>query len=257
MNLIHMLGIISIVFCSSLFLMCYFRKRLNHSILNPLFIAACAVCFFCWNYAAYERGWLEDGFMTLENISPFICTVILLTPFMSKKIRDLTYSAIAFLACGMFLALFVSPAAAYISNHQYEATFVYVSEASCHLIMALYGFYLVLVGKVKINYKSLGKAALFIYSAVLFGVFLNYFYHVENFGMNMHGEYSIYWLDIFRSFDATFIAYIIGISGVLLLGFAALIFLDKISRGKESQEEPDLTEATEIQGFEGLKETNN
>ena len=247
MNMIHMMGIISIVFFSSLFLMCYFRKKLNHSILNPLLIGACAVFFFCWNYAAYEYGWLEDGFMTLENISPFICTIILLTPFMSKKVKDLAYCAIAFLGCGMFLALFTSPATEYLVNHQYNAKFVHISEASCHLIMGIYGFYLVLAGKVKVSYKSLAKASLFIYASVLFGVFLNYFYHVNNFGMNMHGKYSIYWLDIFRSFDATFMAYIIGIFGVLLLGFATLIFLDTISREKEPKSKPELAEAIEVE----------
>lgn len=233
MNMIHMLGILAIVFFSSLFFMCYFREKLNHSVINPLFIVACAVCFFSWNYAAYELGWLEDGFMTFENISPFICTVILLTPFLSKKIRDAAYSAYAFLAFGMFLALFLSPIAKSINNNQENATFLLVSEASCHLIMSIYGFYLILVGKVKLNFKSLGKAAVFIYSAVFFGVFLNFFYHLDNFGMNMHGEYSIYWLKIFGSFGSTLIAYLIGILGVLLLGFAAAIFLDKISKEKE------------------------
>ena len=229
MNMIHMLGILAIVFFSSLLLMCYFRKSLNHSILNPLFIGACAVCFFCWNYAAYERGWLEDGFMTLENISPFMCTVMLLTPFMSKKIKDVAYSAYAFLALGMFLALFISPIAKSFSNNQENANFLYASEASSHLVMSLYGFYLILVGKVKLNLKSLGKAAAFIYSSVLFGVMLNYFFHLDSFGMNMHGEYSIYWLDIFQSFEATLIAYLVGILGVLLLGFATAVFLDEIS----------------------------
>ena len=247
MNMIHMLGIIAIVFFASMFLMCYFREKLNHSILNPLLIGACAVFFFCWNYAAYERGWLADGFMTLENISPFICTIILLTPFMSNKIKDLAYSAIAFLACGMFLALFVSPGTEYIVNHQFKANFVHISEASCHLIMAIYGFYLILVGKVKINFKSFGKSVLFIYSSIAFGVFLNFFYHVNNFGMNMHGAYSIYWLEIFRNFEATFVAYIVGVLGVLLLGFATEIFLDKISKAKEFPTDPNLSEVAEVQ----------
>ena len=97
MNMIHMLGVLTIVFFSALTLMCIYRKKLNNPIINPLLIFACAVFFFCWNYAAYLRGWLSDGFMTLENISPFICTVILLTPFMSKRTKDFAYSAIAFL----------------------------------------------------------------------------------------------------------------------------------------------------------------
>ena len=261
MNMIHMLGILAIVFFSSLFLMCYFRKKLNHSILNPLLIFACAAFFFCWNYAAYEHGWLEDGFMTLENISPFICTAILLTPFMSDKVKDLAYCSIAFLACGMFLALFISPVTEFLKNHQYNAKFIHISEASCHLIMAIYGFYLILVGKVKSNFKSLAKAALFIYSVILFGVFLNFFYHVNNFGMNMHGGYSIYWLDIFSNFEVTLIAYLVGIFGTLLLGFATAMFLDKISKEKEPQADADVAKVAEVQNpdkhIDKIGEINN
>lgn len=234
MHMMQMLGGLTLVFFVGLFLMCFFRERLSqHPFINSLFVIVCAAFFFCWNYAAYERGWLEDGFMTLENISPMICTVILLTPFMQKKIRDLAYCAIGFLAFGMFLALYISPGAEYFTKHNYTATFMHVSEASCHLVMALYGFYLILVGRVKLTWQSFGKACIFVYVSIGFGVFLNWCFHLANFGMNMYGDYSIYFLDIFGSFKATFIAYLVGVLGTLILGFLVGIFLDWVSRPKE------------------------
>ena len=233
MHIMQMLGALSLVFFAALFLMCFFREKLNNPIVNPLFVIVCAVFFFCWNYAAYERGWLKDGFMTLENISPFICTVILFTPFLSDKIKDLAYSAIAFLGFGMFLALYISPGAAYFLNHNVTATFMHVSEAVCHLAMSLYGFYLILVGKVKTDWKAFGKAALFVYSSVGFGVFFNWCFHLANFGMNMYGDYSIYFLDIFGNFEVTFIAYLLGILATLLLGFLVGIFLDWFSKPQQ------------------------
>ncbi|MBE6535982.1 MAG: hypothetical protein E7677_05095 [Ruminococcaceae bacterium] len=243
MHIMQMLLALTPVFFSALFLLCFFREKLkHHPIINYLFIAACAVFFFCWNYAAHELGWLEDGFMTLENISPFICTVILVTPFLHKKIRDFAYCAIAFLAFGMFLALYISPAAEYFSSLRQNTPFVYISEAACHLVMALYGFYLILVGRVKLNLKSFLKAIAFIYSAVIFGVFLNWCFHLSNFGMNMYGNYSIYFLDIFGSFTATFIAYLVGIFATILLGFLVGNFLDWISR--PATKKPEAKEAT-------------
>ena len=230
------------VFFAALFLMCFFRDKLkHHPIINYLFIAACAVFFFCWNYAAYQRGWLEDGFMTLENISPFICTVILITPLLRKKIRDFAYCAIAFLAFGMFLALYISPGAEYFSSLRQNTPFIYISEAACHLIMALYGFYLILIERVKLNLKCFLKALAFVYSAVVFGVFLNWCFHLSNFGMNMYGNYSIYFLDIFGSFTATFIAYLVGIFATVLLGFLVGNFIDWISR--PAIKEPANTES--------------
>ena len=229
----QMLLAVTPVFFVALFLLCFYRDRLKqHPMINHLFVIACAAFFFCWNYAAYEWGWLEDGFMTLENISPFICTVILIAPFLQEKIRDYAYSAIAFLGFGMFLALYISPAADYFSSMRQNTTFMYIAEASCHLAMALYGFYLILVDRVKLTLKNFLKAVTFVYSAVGFGVFLNWCFHLSNFGMDMYGNYSIYFIDIFGSFAATFIAYLVGILATITLGFLVGVFLNWISTPK-------------------------
>ena len=240
MHIIYLVEALSAVLFIALFLMCYFRDKLNNPIFNPLFIVACAAFFFCWNYAAYELNWLEDGFMTLENISPYICTVILATPFLSDKIKEYAYSAIALLSFGMFLAMYVSPGAEFILNFQQNARFIHVSEGACHLLMALYGFYLILSGKVKLNKHSFAKAVIFIYLSIGFGVFLNWCFHLSNFGMNMYGNYSIYFLDIFGSFEATFIAYLLGVLLTISLGYAAGLFLDKISRHHKETDTEEL-----------------
>ncbi len=231
MHITPMLGILSAVFFVAIFLMCLFREKLKNPYVNPLFLCVCAVFFFCWNYAAYERGWLEDGFMTLENISPYICTVILLTPLMNKTVRDYAYCIIAFLGFGMFLAMLVSPEAEYLLNYHQEASFIQISEAACHLIMALYGFYLILADRVVLSLENLGKALVFIYTSIGFGCFLNACFHLSNFGMDMYGNYSIYFLDIFDSFAATLAAYILGILATVALGFLVGMFLDRVSRG--------------------------
>lgn len=230
-----MLAILAFVFATAMFLMCFFREKLKNPIFDPLFLVACAVFFFCWNYAAYELSWLEDGFMTLENISPYICTVILFTPLLNKKIKDYAYCAISFLSLGMFLAMFVSPGAEFLMNFQQNARFIHVSEGACHLVMGLYGYYLILSGKVKVTFKNLFKGAVFIYASVFFGVFLNWCFHLGNFGMDMYGNYSIYFLDIFGSFEVTFIAYLVGILGTVTLGFLSAIFVDWLSTPKQKE----------------------
>ena len=103
--------------------------------------------------------------------------------------------------------------------------------------MALYGFYLILVGKVKLTWKNFGKSTVFVYTSIGFGVFLNWCFHLANFGMNMYGDYSIYFLDIFGSFEVTFIAYLLGVLGTLTMGFLVGIFLEWFSRPKETEAE--------------------
>lgn len=239
MHMMQMLGVLSLVLFLALFLMCFFREKLKHPVIDPSFIIACATFFFCWNYAAFERGWLKDGFMTLDNISPYICTVILCTPFLNEKIKDFAHCAIAFLGFGMLAALYISPGASYFLDHNHTANFMHISEAACHLVMALYGFYLILTEKVKLTWENFGKAIVFVYTSIGFGVFLNWCFHLANFQMDMYGDASIYFLDIFGSFEVTFIAYLLGVMATLLLGFLFGIFLDWFSRPKQE----DLIEA--------------
>ena len=234
MHIMQMLGILSVVFFIAMFLMCFFREKLNNPIINPLLICACAVFFFSWNFAMYKHNGLKNGFMTFDNISPYISTVILVTPLMSKKVKDYAYSAIAMLGFGMFVAMFISPEFEYIFNYHQDAKFMHVSEATCHLIMAIYGFYLILSNKVKVNMKSFKKAIVFIYASIGFGIFLNLAFHRSNFGMDMYGNYSIYFIDIFDSFEATLIAYLVGVLGTLVLGFLVGHFFDWLTKKEES-----------------------
>ena len=46
MHITQMLAVLSIVFFVAIFLMCLFREKLKHPVINPLFIAVCAVFFF-------------------------------------------------------------------------------------------------------------------------------------------------------------------------------------------------------------------
>ena len=105
MHISLMLIILSAVLFIALFFMCFFREKLHHPSINPLFIFVCAVFFFCWNYATYENRGGNFHFITLENISPYIATVIVLTPFMAKWLKEYAYATIAFLAFGMFIAI--------------------------------------------------------------------------------------------------------------------------------------------------------
>ena len=241
MHIMHMLGIMSLIFFVALFFMCFFRDKLRaYPFINYLFIGADVVVLFAWNYAAYELGWLTDGFMTLENISPFICTLIPFTLLLNEKVNRFTYPAIAFLGFGMFLAMFISPEHAYLFSYMNEARFIHVAEAACHLVMALYAFYLVLTDKVAIRLKNLVLSVICMFSVVGFGVFLNGFFHTKNFGMDMYGDYSIYFLDLFGSFAATLIAYLFGIFAVLCLGFLTSMLVDWLSKTPAPKEKKQL-----------------
>ena len=218
MNMMQMVGIMVVCYFITLTLIAIYRNIINVKIGNIVFIIVDVIFFFFWNYAGYQRGWLEDGFMTLENISPFIMTLIPLTVFMSKRVRSYCNSAIAFLWVGMFLALLISPQHAYIFSYHIEASPVYTAEAACHLIASLYGAYLIITKQVECDARHWRRSVVCMYSVIGFGLLLNYVFHTRNFGMDPYGDYTIYMIDIFGSFEATLIAYLLGVLVVLTLG---------------------------------------
>ena len=237
MHITQMLVTLAVVFFVALFLMCFYRYKLKHPLINPLFVGICAIALFFWTYATYEyRGSISTGFLTLENISPYICTVIAFTPFMSRWLKDYANCAIAFLGFGMFLAMFISPEVEYLFNYSLEAKPIHATEGFCHLAMGLYGFFLILSDRVQLNLKNYAKAVAFMYVTIGVGVFLNWTFHHSNFGMNMYGKYSIYFLDIFNSFEATLAAYVVGVLGTITLGYLTGNLLDRLSASRKKSE---------------------
>ena len=229
MHIMYMLFIVTIVFTLALFLMCMFRPKLKNPIINPLLQCATAIFLFAWTYAMYLHNGIK-GFLTFDNISPYICTIIPLTAIMNKRARDFVRPTIAFLGFGMFLAMFISPEFEYLFNYHQSTKLIHVSEAACHLVMGLYGFYLILSDKVKVTMANLAKALTFIYISIGFVIFLNFVFHRSYFGMNMYGDHSIYFLRIFDTFETTLIAYLLGVFAVMILGFLIGLLLEKISR---------------------------
>ena len=224
MNLV--LGILSLIYFLSVLIMCVYRFKINFKLWNGVLIAANFMAYSCWNYAAYQQGWLDEGWLTLGNVSPLMFTMILLTPFMKESIKNYVYSALAFLSVGMFLAMLISPEHSYIFNINREASFLYASEAVAHMVCSFYGLFLVMTDKVKPDFKHWTRSAIFMYSIITFGVILNFVFHKDHFGMDPYGGASIYMLDIFGSFWATLVAYYFGVALVLTVGLQAAYLLE-------------------------------
>lgn len=238
MNMMQMVGTMVCCYFVTLTLLAIYRNIINVKVGNAVFIIVDLIFFLFWNYAAYQRGWLRDGFMTLENISPFIMTLIPLTVFMSGRVRSYCNSAIAFLWVGMFLALLISPQHAYIFSYDIEATPIYTAEAACHLIASLYGAYLIITKQVNCDVRHWRRSVVCMFSVIGFGVLLNYIFHTRNFGMDPYGDYTIYMIDIFGSFEATLVAYLLGVLLVLTIGMEiGYLFFKLVESTHEERDE--------------------
>ena len=256
MDMMIMLAVLSFFYFVTLTLICLYRNKINLKYANAAFIIADVIFFFCWNLATFQRGGLKS-FMTLDNISPMIFTAIPLTVFMGEKTKQHVFSAVAFLSVGMFIAMLVSPEHAYMFTFKREADLWYVSEAVCHMVCSLFGVYLVITKQVKADGKSLLKSAIFMYSVIGFGVFLNYVFHKSFFGMNPYGNYSIYMFDLFGSFEATLFAYLIGVFVVLLFGMQFGYGMEKLVSKIERHDAQKATADQEVKTPSTEKDENS
>ena len=259
MNMMQMVGIMVFCFFTSILALSLFHRHINVKLGNTIFIIADVVFFFFWNYAAFLNGWLDSGFMTFGNISPFVMTLIPLTALFSPKVREYCNAAIAFLWVGMFIALMISPEHAYIFSFNTEASLLYTAEAACHMLASVYGFYLMISGQVKCDFKNWIKSIVCMYSVITFGVILNFLFHTRNFQMDPYGGATIYMIDIFGGFWTTLIAYYLGVLLVLTIGMQAGYGIQRLvekvnieitEESLASAEETDSTEAREIQDEE-------
>ncbi|MBE5744922.1 MAG: hypothetical protein E7355_02165 [Clostridiales bacterium] len=233
MNMLTVLAILTVLYFFSLVLLCEYRYQINIKLFNGIFICADLLFYLCWNVGMWQKGWLDNGFHTLENISPLCFTLIPLTCLMNDKTKEYSYAVLAFLNFGMLVALYVSPQYEYLVNYEYDATFVYTGEMVCHMLCSLFGIYLVLTGQVKADFERWVKSILFLLAIVSFGVFLNYVFHKSYFGMDPYGQYSIYMIDIFDTFGATLAAYYLGIILVLTVGMQVCVGLERLSSREE------------------------
>ena len=227
MNMIQMVSIMTLCYFVAFVVICLHHNHINTKVGNIIFISISVIFFFGWNYAAYEIGWLEGGFMTFQNISQFTLTIIPLTLLMSEKAKSYFNSTIAFLWVGMFIALGVSPEFSYIFKYKQEATLILSTEASCHLIASLYGVYLIISGQVVCDFKHWVKSLICMYSVIAFVVITNFTFHMDHFGMDPYGNYRIYFIDIFGSFWETLLAYLLGVFLVLTGGMQIGALLKK------------------------------
>lgn len=225
--------LIFIYFTCIWFIVVLLSKVKSKNIVNASFVILNCTFFLALNmYYFYTRK--EFKFMTFDNISPFTFTFMPFIFVFRKKIRESFMAAISFLSIGMFIAMLITPQMAYLVNYNNEASFAYLFDALCHLNCSLFGIYLISSGQVKLSFNNLFKSTIFMYSAISFGVLLNFIFHTNNFGMCPYGGFSIYFIDIFEEYWATLLAYYVGVFLVLSVGFMANAFLNYMDGNEEA-----------------------
>ncbi len=227
MSMMAMVAILVVIYFSLVLFIAFYGTHIPPKYGNFVFIVTNVILFLSFYVVSYDVG-DNFRFQTLDNISPFTFTTLPFAYAMKDKLRDYYFKAVAYLSVGMFVAMLVTPQYAYLFSFNDTASMTFLFDALCHLNCSIFGIYLIASGQAKLTFENLKKSVIFMYSVVACVVILNYLFHTNNFGMNPYGGYSIYMFNFFEDYWATLLAYVVGIFGVLALGFGSNYLLNKV-----------------------------
>ncbi len=247
MHMIQMVGLVVLLYFISVALIALNRDKIDIKLGNRIFVIADIVFYAFWMYGCYLQGSRMTVFTFIGNISPLTCLIVAMTPLFSEKVRSYAYSAIAFLNFGLFVAMLISPEHAYLFNFYEEAKPNYTGETLCHMICSLFGIYFILTKQVKTDFDAWLKSIKFLYPILISGVLYNTVFHQKLFGMDPYGDYSIYMIDIFGSFAATLVAYLLGVLLVLTLGLQVGHLFNKLISPRHDVKNEPVGESNDIE----------
>lgn len=236
MSMMTMMILLVFLYFACLVAILFFHKRMNQKITIKVFVFIDLVLFIAYVINEYYRHGTFQ-FISLDQISPFMFTIIPLILVTKNKAKDIIMNTVSLLSLGMLVAMLVSPMEAFLGSYRKEASLLYWLDTLLHLNCSLFGTYLFISGTVKLKYKSLFKGVGLLYSIIMLGVSLNFIHHKNYFGMGYYSNYGIYMIRIFETYWATLVAYLLGVVLVLMLGFEYGLLLVKLNKANSIKEE--------------------
>ena len=213
------LGGLCALYGASLFAMKYMK---NEWLWNGVFVFFTCLCYgYLVAYFYFDVGVKDWNFLNtlpVANVSPFMFFFSPFILFSPKKIRGYLFALVSLLSVGMALS-FIVGCVANAAVH-YKIHFHFIADCMAHILLSLWGIYLI-----KTKQTSISKKNCLIASAVIFGVALtmvgfNLVFDTAFFGLSLKGKHNIYNNVLVENSYLSAFVYFLGLGAVLFLGFA-------------------------------------
>lgn len=212
------IGLLILLFIGMLLLMKRFK---NIKITNIVFISVIFVCYLTMVILGYIHNGLYDWnfhiLLPTANISPFMFFITPLYLVIPKNIRKYFGTLIAILLIGMILSPVLTCANFFRIGYKFHPRFVI--DYFIHIVLALFGVYLVQSGQVELNKKNCLVAAGIIYGVCFIMIILNLIFDTSFFGLSLRGKHSIYNMVLVSNSFLSALIYFAGLAIVLAISF--------------------------------------
>lgn len=178
-----------------------------------------SVGFYDWNF---------QNTLPVANVSPFMFTLTPLALLFPKRIKEKLFLLISLLSVGMLLSAIFS--CTYNAVIHYAFHLHFTCDYLAHVLLSLFGVYLVRSGQVRLTKKNAVISSSIIVGAAVLMLILNVVFDKAFFGLSLNGKHNIYNVVLTDSSYLSAALYFIGLCGVLLMGYCYSKWILKTSR---------------------------
>lgn len=187
---ISMLGLVAFYICVIVNM-----KRMKHTrAYNYIFPA---VIFLCYLYVVIRvyvsvgfEDWNFQNTLPVANVSPFMFALMLPIQVIPIKVRKHLYLLISLLSVGMLLSAVFG--CIYNASIHYKFHAHFLSDYFAHVLLSLWGVYLIKSRQVDLTKKNSLISASIIVGVALVMMLANVIFDTAFFGLSLNGKHSIY-----------------------------------------------------------------
>ena len=166
------------------------------------------VGFFDWNF---------QNVLPVANVSPFMFSLMPILLFMPEKVKKHIFLLISLLSVGMLLS--AVGGCLYNAAIRYRFHFHFLLDYIAHMLLSLFGVYLVISGQVELKTKNCLVSGSLILGVAGVMMLLNVVFDTAFFGLSLNGKHNIYNNVLVKNSWLSALIYFGGLSGVLFLGY--------------------------------------
>ena len=187
--------------------------------------------------------WNFRNALPTANVSPFSFFCCLFFPFLPRASRRVLGGTFALLSFGMLTAAVLTGVYNILRNYTLHDT--YVCDIAAHLVLSLFGVYLVQSGQVRLRVRDLVPGGLYIVVIALAMLVLNAVFGTAYFGLSFAGRHNIYGVVLPNAYLSAAV-YLTGLVGVLCVGgfFQRFLCRHVFARQKRGASAPLLIESS-------------
>lgn len=161
--------------------------------------------------------WNFQNTLPVANVSPFMFALSPLALILPKRARRHFLLLISLLSVGMLISTFFSCIYNAVRNYKFHWHFMY--DYVAHIVLSLFGVYLVKSGQVELRPRNCLKSSAIIIGSALSMMLLNLVFDTSFFGLSLNGKHNIYNNVIVDNSYLSALIYFVGLGFVLLAGY--------------------------------------